>query len=366
MAAFFALLALVVAGGAVWWFVLRDEEEPGGVTLSAAVLDFGEEDLGKRSAAREVTLANDGASPLTIVSVAIDGPNAKDFRLTDATTCSADSPVESGDSCVVAVSFKPGGRGERAARVVIRLADGPGPQSLELKGSGIGEPAVVLETTRLDFGSVGLGQGKRTRQLTLTNAGNAPLELSTLAIDGRNADDFRLAKKTGCSTAEKVKAGGTCTIAVTFAPREPGKRSAVLVIEHDGAGGPLQVALAGEGTGKAEVVLDPGSVDFGEVGVGGESDPAAITLRNAGTVAFTVADVALTGDAADDYRLGGDCATGDRVEPGARCTIEVVFAPAGGGERTAAIEVTSGAGRVSAVELTGIGLSEETETGTTE
>lgn len=364
MVAFFVLLALVVAGAAVWWLVLRDEGEEGEVTLSAAALDFGEEDIGKRSAAREVTLENGGAAPLTIVSLAIDGPNASEFRLTDATTCLPERPVESGDSCVIAVSFKPGGRGERAATVVIRLAGGGGPGSLELKGTGIGESAVVLETTRLDFGSVGLGQGKRTRQLTLTNAGNAPLELTALKLDGKNAGDFRIAKKTDCSTAAKVKAGAACTIAVTFAPSAPGKRSAVLVIEHDGAGGPAQVALAGEGTGKAELVLDPESVDFGEVGVGAESDAAAITLRNAGTVALTVADVALAGDARDDYRLGGDCAAGDRIEPGASCTIEVVFAPAEGGERPAAVEVTSGAGRVSEVDLTGVGLLEET--GTTE
>ena len=135
------------------------------------------------------------------------------------------------------------------------------------------------------------------------------------------------------------------------------------MIEHDGVGAPAQVALAGEGAGRAEVVLEPGSVDFGEVGVGGESDAVTVTLRNAGTIALTVADIALSGDDADDYRLeGGDCASGDRIEPAAACTIEVVFAPADGGEREAAIEVTSGAGRVSEVGLTGVGLLEETVT----
>ena len=149
--------------------------------LSVVAVDFGDQDLGKRSATREVALENGGGSPVTIVSLEIDGAHAKDFRLTDATTCSPQQPVESGNACVLAVSFRPTALGDRTARLVIRLADGDGPASVELRGAGSGEAAVVLETTRLDFGSVSLGKGRRTRQLTLTNAGNAPLAVSEAA-----------------------------------------------------------------------------------------------------------------------------------------------------------------------------------------
>lgn len=363
MVAFFALVLLAAAAAAVWLLVLRNDDGESGIALSAAAIDFGDQDLGKRSAAREITLTNGSGAPVTIVSLAIDGQDATDFKLTDGTTCSTQRPVEDGGSCVLGLSFKPTARGDRVATIVIRVAGGEGPPPVALRGSGVGEAAVVLETTRLDFGSVSLGKGRRTRQVTLTNGGNAPLAISELRIEGKHAGDFRIAKKTDCSIDATVKAGATCTIAISFAPREPGKRSAVLVIEHDGVGAPAQVALAGEGAGRAEVVLEPDAVDFGEVGVGGESDAATVTLRNAGTIALTVAGIALSGSDADDYRLeGGDCAPGDRIAPAAACTIGVVFAPADGGEREAAIEVTSGAGRVSEVGLTGVGLLEETVT----
>ena len=363
MVAFFALVLLAAAAAAVWLLVLRDDDGESGVALSAAAIDFGDQDLGKRSAAREITLTNGSGAPVTIVSLAIDGQDAMDFELTDGTTCSTQRPVEGGGSCVLGLSFKPTARGDRVATIVIRVAGGEGPPPVALRGSGVGEAARGHAPPPPAVGGGRPGQGRRPPQVTLTNGGNAPLAISELRIEGKHAGDFRIAKKTDCSIDARVKAGATCTIAISFAPREPGKRSAVLVIEHDGAGASAQVALAGEGTGRAEVVLEPDTVDFGEVGVGGESDAATVTLRNAGTIALTVADIALSGDDADDYRLeGGDCAPGDRIEPAAACTIEVVFAPADGGEREAAIEVTSGAGRVSEVGLTGVGLLEETVT----
>ena len=61
-----ALIALLaVAGFLIWYFVFRSDggEETADVALSSSNVDFGDQDLGKRSAAQSLTLTNSGSQP---------------------------------------------------------------------------------------------------------------------------------------------------------------------------------------------------------------------------------------------------------------------------------------------------------------
>lgn len=365
MIAFLTLLLLVAAGVLIWLFAFRGN---GGVELSSAAVDFGDQDLGKKSAVQTVTLSNGGSDPLPIAAVGIEGENAKDFQVTDQSTCAAGKPLGKDKSCTIGVRFKPTARDDRSAVLVVRFGGGTAPLSVDLHGAGTGQAAVVLETTRLDLGSVGLGKGTRTRTMTVTNAGNAPLEIRALAIEGDEAGDFKIAKKTSCRAKKKLKAGATCAIAVSFKPKELGKRTASLVIVHDAEGSPAEVALVGEATGKSQLAFDPPAVDFGTLDVGSHSKPQTVALRNTGTATLTVAEIAIGGDNAGEFELakGGTCGAGKRVEPGGSCTVEVAFAPADAGDRSGTLEVTNGAGKVSELELAGAGATQETATATAE
>lgn len=352
MIAFLVLAILVVAAVLVWLLAFRDSGGEGGAgTLVATptVVDFGDEELGKRSAVQPVTIENESEEPIEISSIELSGENAGSFEITDETTCLIGVSVGAGDACEIAVRFRPKARKDLDAQLLV--GTGAGELRIRLHGTGVGEAFVQLEATRLDFGSVLIGK-TRTLKTKLTNTGNAPLVVEELAIEGDPV--FRVAaKSTTCEAGKKIKAGKSCVIAVSFRPTENARARATLTIRSDAKGEPAEIALRGEGSGKAELAASPARVDFGEVEVGAESDPVTVEIGNDGTAAATLSGIAISGGAADQFQItGGTCADGAQLDPGETCTVKVEFAPSGEGDATATLVV----GGVE-VELTGTGAS---------
>jgi hypothetical protein len=359
MVAFLLLLGLVVAAVLIWVLVLREEDEGGDVEIVPASVDFGDQDLGQRSPAVTITVDNETSESLGIASIAIEGEDAQDFQLTDDTSCSPNSQLGEAASCTIGVRFRPRAREEREATVVVRIAGRDAPLRVELRGTGVGEPILVLDTARLDLGRVQVGRS-RTRQVTLTNVGNAPLAIEDILIDGPDASAFSLGRATDCSADERLRAGDSCTIAVTFRPAEGGGHTAELAVLHDAAGSPTGVELRGEGRGQAQLGLDPSSLDFGEVDVGSAGDVQTVTVTNGGTAVLVLATFELAGPAAADYAIADSstCAPDVELEPGETCALDVSFLPTEGGERTAAVEVETRGGLAGRVDLAGAGLEE--------
>lgn len=104
------------------------------VTLSPAVLDFGNQQVGTRSATQMVALTNTGSAPLTISNLSLNGANPSDFFIA-ANTC-AGSALQPGLSCSVSVHFVPSATGSRSASLVFIDNASDSPQSILLAGSG--------------------------------------------------------------------------------------------------------------------------------------------------------------------------------------------------------------------------------------
>ena len=365
-----AVALLAVAGFLVWFLVFRSDGDGGGsasgdAALSSANVDFGDQDLGKRSAAQNVTLTNDGSEPLGISQIAIQGQNKKDFTIgKKATTCTTEVPLNADESCVIAVRFKPKGRGERTAQLVVSFDKGVAPVSTDLQGTGVGNPAVVIETSRLDYGQVKLGKSE-SQKLSVTNAGNAPLAFSGFEIQGNDADDFTITDKSTCSTDKKLKAGAACTISVRFEPSATGQRNASLVIRHDAEGSPATVQLRGTGLGEPKVQLPAEPVAFGQVDVDSQSDPQTVTLRNTGTGPLQIQAIGIGGNDQSDFTIGpdGSCSTEKKLAPGDACTIELLFQPSTAGARSALLTIATNAKQtVHQVQLQGTGAGGQTVT----
>jgi hypothetical protein len=372
MAAFFLLLAGVVAAAVVWFLVI-DSEDEGELDVSSTIVDFGDEDLGTRSAVQNVRLDNQTAEPVRIASLEIEGEDARDFQITEETTCSADRALGADAQCDIGLQFRPRAREERSAVLVIRLVGVQAPVRVDLRGTGIGEATVDLDATRLDLGSVLIGKS-RTRRVTLTNSGNAPLQIQEILIDGRDAGDFRIGRATDCPLEQRLPAEASCTIAVTFRPQEGGQSRATLAILHDAPGSPTGVELRGTGRGQAALAVEPDALDFGELELGDSSGVQSVTVTNTGTASFVLATIALAGPAMTEFALTdtGTCSEGLQLGTGASCTIDLVFAPALDGERSAALEVATRGGLAARVDLVGAGQApptvpnpETTETETT-
>lgn len=361
-----ALLAL--AGFLIWYLAFRssDSDQPSDtVSLSSSSVDFGDQDLGKKSAVQTVTFTNSGSNPLGIATFAIQGEDKKNFGIAKkSTTCTTQAPLNADESCKISVRFKPKARGDRAADLVVSFDAGAAPVSVGLSGTGTGNPAVVVETTRLDFGAVKLGKSE-TRKVSITNAGNAPLAFQSFAVQGGAADTFTITDKSTCSTEKKLKAGAACAISVTYKPSAVGQQNATLNVKHDAQGSPAKIELRGSGVGDPKVQLPSEPVDFGQIDVDSSSDPQTITLRNTGTGQLSLEAIGISGINQGDFTIaqGGTCSTRKNVAPGASCTVQVVFQPSTAGNRSALLTIATNAKQsIHQVQLQGTAVGGQTVT----
>jgi hypothetical protein len=109
---------------------------------------------------------------------------------------------------------------------------------------GGGGPAVTLVPTSLKWGKVTVGTTTPPKTVTLTNSGNATLNISSIAISG----DFALKTVAkSCSTTKPVAPGANCVFKVTFKPTKTGLRTGDLIIGDNAPNTPQDVPLSGTG-----------------------------------------------------------------------------------------------------------------------
>lgn len=301
-------------------------------------LNFGYQNEGTTSAPQTVTLTNTGNTNLTVSNVTITGANAGDFAQTNS--CGTIAPQ---GNCPISVTFTPSTTGNESASVSV-TDNAPGsPQLSALSGYGVGSgPTAILSPTSLGFGTQIIGSRSAAKKVTLTNAGNAALSITSLVISG----DFQQSNNCGKSLA----AGLSCTISVTFTPTAPNVRTGSVRITDNATGSPQSVLLTGTGT---YVRLVPATLAFGAITVGDSSNPLTATFTNAATFSLPVT-ITLTGPNSSEYNQTNTC--GASVGAGASCTISVVFSPSVKGAAMASVSVTdSGGASPQLVALQGTG-----------
>jgi Ca2+-binding RTX toxin-like protein len=111
-------------------------------------------------------------------------------------------------------------------------------------------------------------------------------------------------------------------------------------------------AIAGAGGPANAVALGGSPVSFGSLAVGTGPAPKAINIRNAGGGFLTAGTATLTGANAADFTILGDGCDTLVLGGGGTCTVDVGFAPATAGAKTATLTVPTDAGNVT-VTLTG-------------
>ena len=210
-------------------------------------------------------------------------------------------------------------------------------------------PIVNLSATSLAFGSQVVGSSSAAQTVTLTNAGNAALSITSIAISGANASAF--AQTNTCGTS--VAAGANCTISITFTPAASGSLAASLAITDNATGSPQNVSLSGTGTAPA-ASLSATSLAFGSVPVDVTSSVESVTLTNTGNATLTITGFAITGTSAGDFAQTNTCGTS--VSTGNDCTIAVLFTPSAAGARAATLSIADNvSGSPQTVSLAGTG-----------
>jgi hypothetical protein len=95
-------------------------------------LIFPSQPQGTASAAQTVTVTNNGSAPLTVSSATASGTNPEDYLVTSQ--CHA--PVETGQSCGIAVRFDPHEAGASSASLTLETNTAAQPLPIELSGTG--------------------------------------------------------------------------------------------------------------------------------------------------------------------------------------------------------------------------------------
>src|SRR5207245_2343151 len=195
-------------------------------------------------AAQNVTLTNNGGAPLNLTGITITGAQAADFAFAAGNTCpSGAGSVAPGASCTISVSFTPAAPGTRAATVNITDDAADSPQSVSLTRTSLTPPTATLSATSITSCPPRRSSALAAQNVTLTNSGGAPLNLTSITVTGAQAADFAFAAGNTCPTgAGSVAPGTSCTIGVSFTPAAPGARAAAVNITDDAVGSPQSVS----------------------------------------------------------------------------------------------------------------------------
>lgn len=329
------------------------------LTIAPAALGFGNVGVGSSSAAQAVTLANDGDAPLEVTSV---DAAALPFALDASSTCAAAPFVLAPtDSCTLAYTFSPAATGAAADAITV-AADAPGGGDIALSGTGV-QGVLGVAPAEIDFGDTPVGTMSGTEMVTLTNTGDAALQISS--FDEAVAPFVRM----GFSSCPAVlpfslAPGDSCTVFYMFQPTVAGAANQVIMIGDGGGGssgtggGASATAITLDGTGtRGQLAVTPAALDFGDVELGESSAPLEVTVSNPGNAGTQINGISV----APPFAVtGGTCPVGAFLLAASdSCTVQVTFTPVIAGAVDAAIFITAADAEIPSIAMpvTGTGFT---------
>jgi hypothetical protein len=326
---------------------------------SRHALRFGTEAVGQASAAKTLTVTNDSTQPVTLTQFATSG----DFAL-GAGSCVQGGALAASSTCTIAITFTPTSVGPRTGLLTLTDSASTATHSVSLEGRGtsVNGPAASLSALAIELDSSTLGQAATSQTLTVTNpAGGAALDISGVAIEGRNATDF--AATTTCTP--QLAAGSSCTIMLNFTPTAAPPEFELLTVASDSMGaletlliGRIDAAAAaGSSTTTNGTTTTTGSTTSAPVVTSsstalsftaGAASAQALTLTNAGPGTFAISSLAVSGADPGDFTATDTCAA---VPAGSPCTVNVMFQPQASGARSATLQISSNAAAALDIDL---------------
>src|SRR5208283_5439305 len=294
------------------------------IALGGAPLAFGNETVKVKSAAKSVTVTNNGTTGITMG--AITSTNTTDYAIASNNCPASGATLAAKASCTISVTFDPQSTGAKRGSIVVNDSDPSSPQLIGL--SGTGASTVVLSPTSVSFPATGVGVTSAAVKITLTNSTGASITLGAtpLAFTGPFVNNTGA---TTCTADLVIATTGTCVISVEFRPTAVGFALGSVSVTDNNATSPQSVALQGYGTG---IKFTPGTLNFGTVTDGSQVSSTA-TITNVGTtpVFFTGAELSgpNSADFSVNYQDNAPCGNtqSSPLLPGKTCQITVYFLP---------------------------------------
>jgi|GEM_PF-807337 len=204
-----------------------------------------------------IVVTNSGTAALHISSAAVGGNNPSDF-ITSASACVATLNAKA--TCNITVTFTPLAAGQRSETITLTDDASDSPQIINIGGTAIPAqpttPIAVLSAGSLGFGTITQGTSSAAQTITVTNAGGAPLHISSAVLSGASPADYVLTD--GC-TASSYAVNSSCSLSVSFAPLSTGSRAGTIILTDDAPNSPQNIPL----TGSASPAISAGPAQNG-------------------------------------------------------------------------------------------------------
>jgi len=311
------------------------------LSVTPTSIDFGTVSNGLKGTAN-LALNNLGSADLTISMITLTGTA---FGISGITT---PKTISAGQSAQATVTFSPTTAGAASGSIAIVSNDPTNPTlNIPLSGTGSAAPTGQLSAspTSLSFGSVAIGSSP-TQQVTLTNTGNAVVQISNISPSGAG---FAVSGLTAPATLNPSQ---TATLTVSFAPAAVGSVTGSVVVTSNANGSPLTIALSGTGA-QAGLSVTPASFNFGSV-VEGQTKSQSFAVANTGTATLTISQIAANGSG---FSISGLNAPAT-IAAGQSTTFNALFAPTAAGSLSGSVVISSNApNSPNAVALSGTGVA---------
>ncbi len=325
--------------------VIRKISPPSGLAFPSTV-------VGEASPAQQLTVLNAGNQPLTFSGLVVSSNFGQ--QPDGGAVCSSSSVLATAASCSLAVQFAPTTAGNLSGTLALttnnRNLAGTA-QSVSLTGTAVlgAIPQLSFSPSSLSFGAQPVGSSSSAQSITLSNTGAAPLNVSSIRLEGTNSGDFNLAGT--CQYVLAAKA--SCAVSITFSPSAAGTRSASLIVVDNLPNSPQTLTITGSG-GAPQITFSSNALVFGGQPVGATSPAKTISITNTGSAVLSILSMTISGSNGTDFKLTSTC--GATLPANANCSLSVAFSPGGFGARTAALTFTDNAsGTSQTVNLSGTG-----------
>lgn len=291
----------------------------GALSANPSSVNFGNLLVGA-NASIGVTLSNPGTAAVSITGSSITGTG---FSMS---TLSAQA-LNPGQTASFNVTFAPTTATSFSGTVSI-TSNAPGsPLKIALSGTGVATQALLtISPTSVAFGNVSVG-GSGNQTVTLTNPGNATLNITAASITG-SGYSMTLAPTS-------INAGSNISFTVTFTPTSAGSAPGSISITSNAPNSPATIALSGTGT-QPQISANPTTVSFGTVTVG-NSNSQPITLTNNGNATLTFSQITVAGTGFSQTGLS----TSTTIAAGGSTTFDAVFTPSSATTVSGSITLTT-------------------------
>lgn len=218
----------------------------GGTDLYLDAITFGEVVIGADASEQPrdvVRVVNAMEIPFTVNTIAIEGPDASEFKEDPARPWpTTPRLMQPGEEIELGIIFAPaagGVTGERNAIVKLTTTLPNSSSIAQLKGTA-GMRTMDMTPASITFTPMTTGKQQR-RRVTITNTGSMKIKINQPEVTGPDAQSFHV------STMERLELspGQTEYLEVTFMPLQPGIVAATLNVTGNASNAPQQVLLDG-------------------------------------------------------------------------------------------------------------------------